>query len=145
MNSLTRHLLIRSRRFLLSTRQLTSEVNLSKDFEKAKADLESSSVDVDNETKLKLYGLFKQASAGVCTTSKPGLTDFVGRAKWSAWSSLGQMSKDDAQKQYVDVVQSLLKSSIKGLSRWSRFDVLFDRSRSQRRSNELSIEIQDRE
>lgn len=113
MNSLTRHLLIRSRRFLLSTRQLTSEVNISKDFEKAKSDLESSSVDVDNETKLKLYGLFKQASAGVCTTSKPGLTDFVGRAKWSAWSSLGQMSKDDAQKQYVDVVQSLLKSSIK--------------------------------
>ncbi len=81
------------------------------DFDKAKSSLEASKIDVDNETKLKLYGLFKQSTTGVCSTPKPGLTDFVGRAKWAAWSSLGKMTQQDAQKQYIQTVQQLLSSS----------------------------------
>lgn len=85
--------------------------NVQLDFEKAKKRLESSSIDVDNETKLKLYGLFKQSTQGVCSTSKPALTDFVGRAKWTSWSSLGQLSKIDAQKQYIQLIDQLTSSS----------------------------------
>ena len=91
-------------------RNLSNQIS-STDFEKAKANLESSSVDVDNETKLKLYGLYKQATNGVCSTPKPGLTDFVGRAKWTAWSALGKMTQQDAQKQYIQTVQQLISSS----------------------------------
>lgn len=80
-------------------------------FEKAKSALEASGVEVDNETKLKLYGLYKQATSGVCSTAKPGLTDFVGRAKWTAWSSLGKMNQEEAQKQYTQTVQQLVSSS----------------------------------
>jgi acyl-CoA-binding protein len=83
----------------------------SMDFERAKSHLESSSIEVDNETKLKLYGLYKQATSGICSTPKPGLTDFVGRAKWTAWSSLGKMNQQDAQKQYIQTVQQLISSS----------------------------------
>jgi hypothetical protein len=32
--------------------------------------------------KLKLYGLYKQATVGPCTASKPYLWDFKGKAKW---------------------------------------------------------------
>ena len=51
-----------------------------------------------NDTLLKLYGLYKQATVGDINTSrknfsvtilksieKPGLLDQKGRAKWSAW------------------------------------------------------------
>jgi peroxisomal 3,2-trans-enoyl-CoA isomerase len=91
-------------------RNVSNEIS-SIDFEKAKSSLESSAIQVDNETKLKLYGLYKQATTGVCSTPKPGLTDFVGRAKWTAWSSLGKMTQQDAQKQYIQTVQQLISSS----------------------------------
>jgi len=93
----------------LIRRNASNEVSM--DFETAKSRLESSSIEVDNETKLKLYGLYKQATSGVCSTPKPGLTDFVGRAKWTAWSSLGKMNQQDAQKQYIQTVQQLISSS----------------------------------
>jgi len=71
----------------------------------------SQDANVDNETKLKLYSLFKQSTQGQCTQPKPGITDFVGRAKWQAWSQLGQMSKDEAQNQYVQLVNTLVPES----------------------------------
>ena len=95
----------------LIRRYASNAASSSADFESAKSRLESSSVEVDNETKLKLYGLFKQSTDGVCTKPKPGLTDFVGRAKWTAWSSLGKMTQQDAQKQYAQTVQQLISSS----------------------------------
>lgn len=101
-----------------SIRSFSTSSDVSSEFEKAKKRLESSSIDVDNETKLKLYGLYKQATQGVCSTSKPALTDFVGRAKWTAWSTLGQLSPEQAQKQYVHLIDQLVQSSSssKGLS-----------------------------
>lgn len=41
--------------------------------------------ELDNTTKLKFYGFFKVASEGANTSSKPGIFDPVGRAKWQAW------------------------------------------------------------
>jgi peroxisomal 3,2-trans-enoyl-CoA isomerase len=103
----------------LIRRYASNETSSSMDFETAKSRLESSSVEVDNETKLKLYGLYKQSTSGVCSTPKPGLTDFVGRAKWTAWSSLGKMNQQDAQKQYVQTVQQLVSSSSTSNSKYS--------------------------
>lgn len=53
----------------------------------------SSLKDADNQTKLKLYALYKQATVGKNSTKKPGMLDIVGKAKWEAWNSLGEMSK----------------------------------------------------
>ena len=40
-----------------------------------------------------LVFLFIKATIGVNETKKPGMMDFVGKAKWDAWSSLGSMSQ----------------------------------------------------
>lgn len=68
---------------------------MSKDFEKAQQRLKSLKEDPGNDAKLKLYGLFKQATVGKCNVSKPGITDFVGRAKWNSWNELKNMPKVD--------------------------------------------------
>lgn len=47
----------------------------------------------DNQQKLKLYALYKQATVGKNTTKRPGLMDIVNKAKWDAWNALGEMSK----------------------------------------------------
>lgn len=61
----------------------------------------------DNTTLLKLYALYKQGSAGDVSGEKPGFMDFVGSAKYEAWSKLRGMAPEQAQKNYVELVQKL--------------------------------------
>ena len=61
----------------------------------------------DNMTLLKIYALFKQASAGDVEGSRPGFTDMVGRAKYDAWAGLKGTSADEAMQQYIDLIESL--------------------------------------
>ncbi|MDB5998303.1 MAG: acyl-CoA-binding protein [Rhizobacter sp.] len=61
----------------------------------------------DNMTLLKIYGLFKQASTGDAQGERPGITDFVARAKWDAWNKLQGTSADEAKQQYIDLIESL--------------------------------------
>lgn len=56
---------------------------------------------------LKIYALFKQATAGDATGDRPGMTDFVGRAKWDAWAGLQGMAPDDAKREYIELIESL--------------------------------------
>ena len=58
-------------------------------------------------TLLKIYALFKQASAGDATGDRPGMTDFVGRAKFDAWDALKGTSQDEAKQQYIDLIEEL--------------------------------------
>jgi acyl-CoA-binding protein len=58
---------------------------------------------------LELYSLYKQASAGDVTGSRPGMLDFKGRAKYDAWATRRGMSKDAAKQAYVDTVARLEK------------------------------------
>lgn len=81
--------------------------NLSQKFEAAVANSKNLSERPDNMTLLKLYALYKQASAGDNTEKKPGFTDMVGRAKWDAWSLLKGTTSADAMQQYVDLIESL--------------------------------------
>ena len=65
-------------------------------------------VQVSDVQKLTLYGLFKQVTCGPNKTSKPGvLGGFVKRAKWKAWASVKDLTRDVAARKYVDIVQSL--------------------------------------
>ena len=54
-----------------------------------------------NELKLEFYALFKQATEGNVNGKKPGLTDFVGRMKYSAWENVKGMSSEKAMETYV--------------------------------------------
>jgi len=50
--------------------------------------------------KLTMYGLYKQATVGDCNTARPGMLDFVGKAKWDSWNSRRGMSKQNAKTAY---------------------------------------------
>lgn len=81
--------------------------DLKKKFEAAAANSKNLSERPDNNTMLKLYALYKQASVGDNTEKKPGFTDLVGRAKWDAWNGLKGTASKDAMQQYIDLVESL--------------------------------------
>ena len=56
---------------------------------------------IDNETKLKFYAFFKQATVGPNKTKAPSKLKVVERYKWDQWKKLKNMSKEDAMKGYV--------------------------------------------
>ncbi len=62
----------------------------------------------DTNTLLKLYSLYKQGSQGDVEGDRPGLMDFVNRAKYDAWAELQGTTKDDAMQQYIDLVEELV-------------------------------------
>lgn len=81
--------------------------DLNTPFEAAVADSKNLSERPDNATMLKLYALYKQATAGDNLDKKPGFSDMVGRAKWDAWNGMKGLEGDAAKQQYVDLVESL--------------------------------------
>ena len=81
--------------------------DLKAQFEQAVADSKTLPERPDNQTLLKLYALYKQATAGDVEGKRPGFTDMVGRAKWDAWNEIKGTSADDAMKQYVGLVDDL--------------------------------------
>lgn len=58
---------------------------------------------------LELYALFKQASIGNINTSRPGMLDLKGKAKWDAWKSKDGMSQNDAKEAYIKFVDTLVE------------------------------------
>jgi len=82
---------------------------IDSDFQEAQQRLSLLSDDPGNVVKLQIYGLFKQSTVGKCNTKKPGMTDFVGKAKWSAWNDLGDITQDEAKKKYIQLIDSLVK------------------------------------
>ena len=62
------------------------------------------------DDQLQLYGLYKQATAGDVSGSRPGMLDVKGRAKFDAWTKKKGTSKEDAMTKYVALVDRLAKS-----------------------------------
>jgi acyl-CoA-binding protein len=62
----------------------------------------------DNETLLRLYSLFKQATEGdINAENQPGMFDFVAKAKYDAWLKLKGLPPNEARQQYIELVKSL--------------------------------------
>lgn len=82
--------------------------DLQAQFLQAKDDVVRLSKAPDNDVKLQLYALFKQATEGDYTHGKkPGMMDFVGKIKYETWRKLEGMSTMDATQKYVELVGSL--------------------------------------
>jgi diazepam-binding inhibitor (GABA receptor modulator, acyl-CoA-binding protein) len=62
---------------------------------------------LDNAKLLELYGLYKQATVGDATGSRPSAFDVKGRAKYDAWAARKGMGQEAAKQQYVSVVTKL--------------------------------------
>lgn len=82
--------------------------DLKKQFEKAAKDVMNLPERPDNDTMLRLYGLYKQGSEGDVKGPKPGFFDFVGTAKYEAWEQLAGTDAETAMKKYVDLVKKLV-------------------------------------
>uniref|UniRef100_A0A2H1WZ86 SFRICE_029184 n=1 Tax=Spodoptera frugiperda TaxID=7108 RepID=A0A2H1WZ86_SPOFR len=63
-----------------------------------------------NELMLRFYSYFKQATEGPCDKPKPGFWDVVNRAKWESWNKLGNMTKEEAMKAYVDELHKIVET-----------------------------------
>ena len=60
------------------------------------------SVVLNNEQKLKFYGLYKQATIGDVEGTQPWAVQVETRAKWDAWEKNKGMDKDTAKAKYVE-------------------------------------------
>jgi diazepam-binding inhibitor (GABA receptor modulator, acyl-CoA-binding protein) len=53
---------------------------------------------------LELYALYKQATVGDASGSRPGMLDLRGRAKYDAWAKHKGLTADAAMQAYIAVV-----------------------------------------
>ncbi len=81
--------------------------DLQEQFETAVAESKNLPERPDNNTLLKLYALYKQGTSGDAQGERPGMTDFIGRAKYDAWSAIAGISREEAMRQYVDLIDTL--------------------------------------
>lgn len=81
--------------------------DLNATFEAAVANSKNLAERPDNPTLLKIYALYKQATAGENTEKKPSFSDVVGRAKWEAWEKLKGTEADAAKQLYIDLITEL--------------------------------------
>ena len=71
--------------------------DLNQRFQTAVQESKGLSTRPDNDTLLKLYALYKQATAGDVEGKRPGFTDFKGRAKFDAWAEIAGPFSECAQ------------------------------------------------
>jgi len=81
-------------------------MDLKQQFEKASQDVKLLPSQ-PNEVLLKLYGLYKQATSGDVSGSRPGMIDFKGRSKFDRWAEQKGKSTEDAMKEYIDCVSEI--------------------------------------
>lgn len=82
-------------------------MTLQEQFEQTVAESKNLETRPDNMTLLKMYGLYKQGSNGDVQGERPGMTDFIARAKWDAWNALKGLPQEQAMQQYIDLIADL--------------------------------------
>ena len=84
-------------------------MNLEEHFELAVKESKALKSKPDNETLLKLYSLYKQATEGDISadTPAPGMFDFVNKAKYDAWQKCKGMSSEVSMEEYIKAVDQL--------------------------------------
>ncbi|KAG8820543.1 hypothetical protein FRC17_010122 [Serendipita sp. 399] len=76
-----------------------------------------------NDDKLQFYGWYKTATVGKVNTTRPGMLDFTGKAKWQvsvvasthttldAWKAVEDLDPEEAKKLYVEKLISIIKAT----------------------------------
>ena len=59
------------------------------------------------EIQLELHGLYRQATLGDVSGSRPAVFDVEGRARFDAWSRRRGMSRTAAMRAYVALIEKL--------------------------------------
>ena len=82
-------------------------MSLDKSFQKACQKVEEHTSKINQGTLLKLYSYYKQATKGNADGKRPGMADFVARAKFDGWAALTGMSTEKAKQNYVRMAGEL--------------------------------------
>jgi acyl-CoA-binding protein len=64
-----------------------------------------------NDVLLRMYALYKQATAGEASGPRPGAFNMVGRAKYDAWAALAGTSAETAMRDYIALVDELSRGA----------------------------------
>ena len=86
-------------------------MSLTDDFNLAASKSKELTKRPSNEELLDLYALFKQATEGDNGGDRPGGFDFKAIAKHDAWAARRGMSKDEAMREYIALVNKLVQQS----------------------------------
>lgn len=76
-------------------------------FNKAANHLQTIVSKLDSGQLLTFYGLYKQATVGICDAPKPSWYQTQAKNKWAVWNELGDMTRDVAMKKYVNAITKI--------------------------------------
>jgi diazepam-binding inhibitor (GABA receptor modulator, acyl-CoA-binding protein) len=85
--------------------QMTSDIEAR--FAQAVAEARALRRAPDNMARLRLYGLYKQATQGDCHGVRPGIDAPEGRFKYDAWKALQGTPPEQAKAEYIAFVEDL--------------------------------------
>lgn len=83
-------------------------MDLNEAFEEAVKKVDGLTQRPSNDVLLKAYALYKQATAGDNEQERPGGFDFKAIAKHSAWLDEKGKTKEEAMKDYIDLINGLV-------------------------------------
>jgi len=63
-----------------------------------------------HELQLRFYAYYKQATEGINCHPKPSFWEVVKKAKWDAWTKLGNMTKEEAMAHYVQELRKIVET-----------------------------------
>jgi len=98
---------------IIQTQQPREEIESTKEEDPLDAEFELAAEyikrnnDGDESSKLKLYGLYKQATVGPNNKPEPSAMNPISLHKWKSWKAYSKLSKSEAKRAYVDLVQML--------------------------------------
>lgn len=63
------------------------------------------------EDLLKLYGLYKHSTVGVCNIEKPWSVQIEASLKWNAWNDVSSLTTNQAMTTYIMLVNKLFRDN----------------------------------
>ena len=88
-------------------------MDIKKEFEETVNKIKTSSganIEITDTDKLHMYKYQKQATVGNCDIPRPWAIQFQECAKWDAWNSVKDMSKEEAMSKYIELYEILYKT-----------------------------------
>eukprot|EP00112_Aurelia_sp_Birch-Aquarium-sp1_P002935 Seg1328.6 transcript_id=Seg1328.6/GoldUCD/mRNA.D3Y31 product="hypothetical protein" protein_id=Seg1328.6/GoldUCD/D3Y31 len=82
---------------------------MSEEFQKAAAEVVNLAVRPTDAELLEVYSLYKQVTVGNCNSERACCVDSTGTRKHDAWTGKAGTSKEDAEEQYIEIVEELKK------------------------------------
>ncbi|QIZ76621.1 acyl-CoA-binding protein [Ferrimonas lipolytica] len=83
-------------------------MDIHQQFEQAQEQLNTLTTRPNNDMLLSLYSLFKQASEGDCTGTRPSAFSMAKFAKFTAWEKQAGRSAEECMEEYIDLVKRLV-------------------------------------